>query len=345
MADGSNNRVLMFEAAIYRSTQPYPDRVLGQPDFTTVSSLTCATKMSSPQAVWVDSNDRLWVAEYNNNRVLRFDAVSTKANGAAADGVLGQVNFTNNGSSGGSSGFQQPTGVAVSANGTIFVSCNSGHRILRFNNAASLGNGAGATAVLGQEGFTSATAGWTATQLSGPWGVWLTPDDSLWVCDNNNTRFLRYDKSSTLSNGAAATGVVGQPNFTTGLPGLTNRSISNPYLLPYLDATGSLWVPDRGNQRVLRFAPDETRPLLALTGNVPQSTSAAKLTIKGTASDANGISKVTYKVNSGSTKTATGTTSWQFKANLKPGKNKITINAVDSVGNKSANKVLNVERN
>jgi hypothetical protein len=49
-------------------------------------------------------------------------------------------------------------------------------------------------------------------------------------------------------------------------------------------------------------------------------------------------------VNGGTAKNATGTTTWQFKANLKLGKNTIKIFAIDSVGNKSVIKTLKVTR-
>jgi Bacterial Ig domain len=236
-----------------------------------------------------------------------------------------------------------PVGVTVTASGTLFVGTNS--RVMRFNNAANLGNGGGATAVLCQPDFASTTSGLSATQANAPWGVWVTPEDTLWVLDVFNSRALRFDNASSLPNGSAANGVVGQPDFVTNTGSTTDRRLSFSYYFPYVDATGSLWIPDSTNNRVLRFPPDVTPPALAVTSTVPKSTSKKSLTVKGTASDAYGISKVTYKVNTGNTRTATGTTSWQFKAALKKGKNTIIINAVDSVNIKSAKKVLKIVRN
>jgi sugar lactone lactonase YvrE len=63
VADRDNNRVVMFEAASYRDTNAYPDRVYGQPDFTTITSGTNPAKMFGPQGVWVDIDDRLWVGD------------------------------------------------------------------------------------------------------------------------------------------------------------------------------------------------------------------------------------------------------------------------------------------
>jgi len=344
VADDGNNRIIMYEAASYRSNQPSADRVFGQPDFTTTTGGTTASKFTAVDAVFVDSEDRLWMADESSNRVLRFDSVSGKANGASADGVLGQANFTTATSGTGSSGMATPTGVAVSAAGTLYVSIYGQNRILVFNNAATLGNGAGASMVLGQANFTDTSSGTTATNLNRPANIWLTADDSLWVCDYSNNRMLRYSKVSTLASGAAADGVVGQADFVTSTSATTNRGLSSPFMMPSVDSTGSLWVPDRGNNRVLRFPADVTKPLLTLTGTVPKTTTKKKVTIKGTASDAYGVTKVQYRIGTGALQTATGTTSWQFTAPLKVGKNTITIFATDSVGNVSLSKVVKIKR-
>ena len=49
--------------------------------------------MDTPMDVAVDSGGRLWVADANNNRLLRFENAALKTNGADADGVLGQRDF------------------------------------------------------------------------------------------------------------------------------------------------------------------------------------------------------------------------------------------------------------
>jgi sugar lactone lactonase YvrE len=345
IADDDNNRVLMFESAIYRSSNPFADRVYGQPDFTTVTTATTAAKMNSPYYVVVDSSDRLWVSDGGNQRVLRFDSISSKPSGASADGVLGQSDFVSFNSGLSASKFNYPLGLAVSSSGALFVSDWGNNRILRFDNAGALGNGAGATVVLGQPDFVTGAFQLTANGMSLPWGLALTPENSLWVCEESNKRAIRFDNATTLSNGAAAKCVVGQPNFTTNTAGTTNRNLAGSlYAQPFVDATGSLWIPDSGNNRVLRFPPDLTKPLLTLTGTVPKTVNKKTVVIKGTATDTYGISKVQYRIGTGALKTASGTTSWQFTASLKKGKNTITIFATDSVGNVSLSKVVRVKR-
>ncbi|MEO5912928.1 MAG: NHL repeat-containing protein [Luteolibacter sp.] len=345
VADGGHNRVVMFEAASSRSSFPTADRVYGQPDFTTYESGTTATKMKNPYGVFVDTADRLWVADSINDRVLRFDSISTKPSGAAADGVIGQFNFLSSPSIGsGSSETRFPTDITVSANGTLFVASPTGNRILRFDNAANLEDGAGASAVLGQPDFFTTSAGTSATQFDTPFGLHLTADDSLWVSDFYNNRVVCFFNASSKPTGSAADRVVGQPNFTTNISAMTNRNLDRPYMSLFVDPEGNLWVPDSYHNRVLRFPPDVTKPRLAATGPVPSKVTFSKLNIKGTASDTYGISKVYYRIGSGEWKLARGTTSWKFTAILASGRNKISIYAVDSVGNRSATKVCYVKR-
>ena len=343
--DYGGNRVLRFDFAAIRDSSPSADRVYGQPDFTTSTGGATAAKMSSPYGVCVDSADRLWVADSSNNRVLRFDSITTKPSGAAADAVLGQANFTTNTAGSGSSGLQFPTGVTLSASGTLYVSCGSGsgNRVMRFDNAAGLGANAPASAVLGQPDFSTISSGTTAAKMSSPYGAWITPDDSLWVADSGNHRVLRFNNASTKPSGAAADGVLGQPDFTSNLSAVTRRGMDNPYYRPFVDTTGSLWIADGDNHRILRFSPDATPPLLAVT--VPAKvTKKPRVTVTGTASDTYGISKVEYRIGKGPLKLATGTTAWSFKAKLKKGKNTITVTATDVDGIKSLRKVIKVTR-
>ena len=353
VADRDGNRVLMFESASQIGSGAAADRVYGQPDFTTSTigaSATTSAKMNGPHDLCVDSADRLWVADTISNRVLRFDSITTKPSGAAADGVLGQAGFTTFAAGSGASGLQFPTGVTVGGNGALYVTCFNSNRVMRFDNAASLTNGAPATVVLGQPDFTSTSTGFSAAQMNGSAGAWITPDDSLWVADAQNHRVLRFNHASTKLSGAAADGVLGQPDFTSHLPATTGKRMSFPYLKPFVDAEGSLWMAELSNHRVLRFpapddvVPDITAPLLTQTGKTPKFTAKKSITIKGRASDLSGIKTVQYKVNKSPLQKATGTTKWSFTAKLKKGKNILAVVATDNNGIPSLRKVIKITR-
>jgi hypothetical protein len=88
VADRDNHRVLRFDNASTKTTGANADGVLGQPNFTSNTSGTTAALLSAPTSVFVDGSGRLWVADKDNNRVVRFDNAATKPNGSNADGVL-----------------------------------------------------------------------------------------------------------------------------------------------------------------------------------------------------------------------------------------------------------------
>ncbi len=349
VAEFSNHRVLMFEAAVFRNSSPFADRVLGQPNFATVAPGTTPSKMNNPSGMFVDSADRLWVADTANHRVLRFDNVTTKGNGANADGVLGQGLFTTAAPSGAATGMNSPQDVAVSASGTLYVADSGNHRVLRIGNAAALANGSAATGVLGQIDFASISPGLSATRMNTPQSVSLTPDDSLWVSDGANARVIRFRNVATKPSGSAADGVVGQAGFTTNAASPTNRrlslSVAGFSTQNFVDTAGNLWTADRSHNRVLRFPPDTTLPSLTVSPKPPRTTKKARQLIRGAASDFYGIARVQYRINNGAPKNANGTTAWRFNAALKKGNNTIKINAVDSVGNLSAPRIFKIRRN
>jgi Bacterial Ig domain len=88
---------------------------------------------------------------------------------------------------------------------------------------------------------------------------------------------------------------------------------------------------------------DKTKPTFNVTSVVPKVTKRSKVTISGNASDNVGVTKVRYRVNKGKFVNASGTTNWRFTANLKKGKNLLTIVVTDSSGN-SLSRTLSVRR-
>ncbi len=167
--------------------------VLGQPDFTHNDYDTSATTMDSPTGVAVDpTTGKVFVADYFNNRVLRFASFSALSNGVAAEGVLGQADFTswvpNRGGSVAANTLNSPIGVALDEAGRLWVADYDNNRVLRFDAAASKANGADADGVLGQADFThnelnrGGSAGGEHAE-SYPSGVALDEAGRLWVAD------------------------------------------------------------------------------------------------------------------------------------------------------------------
>jgi len=260
VADSSNNRILRFSSASAYTTNAEAEAVLGQTNFTSNSpnrgGAANAGTLDYPTMLAFDSEGRLWVTDYNNNRVLRFDTPSTATNGQNANGVLGQLDFSSiadAGTAGPHSGFDGPYGIAVDSSGNLWVSDFELHRVLRFDNAAAKADGGSADAVLGQPDLGQFSPGTSSTTLSGPSGVSVGSSGELWVADSGNRRVLQYPMASTIANGTAASGVLGQADFDSAI----NRNVAANTITSafYVTAApdGILWVSDYSSVRVLGF--------------------------------------------------------------------------------------------
>lgn len=344
VADRGNHRVLRFESAATKVSGSPADGVLGQVLFTTAVSAAGATGMNGPGGVATNSTGTLWVTDKDNNRVLRFDNAALKANGAAADSVLGQPDFATVTSSTMVNKMATPFDVAISSADVLWVSDQANNRVLRFDGAASLGIGAPANGVLGQTDFVTNTGGTTAAKFQFSLGLDLDSSGALYVADFNNNRVLIFKNAASKTDGANADGVIGQSDFVTSAPADTATGLRGPQGV-VLDASGRLYVSQSGSNRVTRYSQLDPTPKITVVGPSTRTTHKASVKLTGTASSDIGILKVQFRVGSkGGYKAAHGTTSWSFKVNkLKFGTTRVTVLATATDGT-AATRLLRIKR-
>lgn len=262
VADSDNHRILRFSSVAAYQTHAAAEAVFGQPDFESNAPNRdggpAADSLDYPATLAIDQGGRLWVCDYNNSRVLRFDGASSKPSfTAAADAVIGQSDFDSNDFPASDSeprGFVLPTGIAVGNDGTLWVSDATLFRILRFDNAASLPahHDEAADGYLGAiEGgvFVSGTS--DSAFQSDLWGLAIGPQGHLWVADSSNHRVLCFFDPV---NKASADLVLGQVDFDSDdLPFPPSASsLNKPYYVT-VAPDGTAWVSDYANNRVLGF--------------------------------------------------------------------------------------------
>ncbi|KPA10281.1 hypothetical protein MHK_009516, partial [Candidatus Magnetomorum sp. HK-1] len=256
VSDRYNHRVLRYDNASSKTSGSDADGVLGQPDFTTNTAGTTQSSMNEPTALWVDPAGRLWVADLINNRVLRYDNAATKPNGANADGVLGQTNFTSNTSGTTQNSMSNPHDIFGDNSNTIFIVDYTNNRVLRFNNAALKANGANADGVLGQSDFTSSGNGLSINNFNTPLCLTMDFTGRLYVSDMANNRVLLFNDAINKPDGANADNVLGQPDFTSNTAnngGISETSLDFPHWSYFDPNNHHLWLPDYNNNRVLRY--------------------------------------------------------------------------------------------
>lgn len=205
----------------------------------------------------VDGAGNLYVPDFENHRVLRYDSPFTTD--TIADDVWGQADFSGNECNRGrglgapdnqSLCFSSPyfgvaAGVGIDSAGNLWVADVANHRVLRFPFDAGTGSpGHTADLVLGQPDFTSSTPGPGLNQMWSPSAVRVDGTDSVYVTEysdgapeGENNRVLIFDPP--LSNG------------------MTARELDYPFYRPQsleFDPAGNLWVNDFGNSQILLFA-------------------------------------------------------------------------------------------
>ncbi len=253
IASTVQHRVMRYSATAILANGASAEAVFGQPTFTDTSSGTTAEKFYNPYGLYVDRDQRLWVADYGNHRVLMFEGASTVPGfSSAPDRVFGQPDFTTVTAGTTSSKMNGPYQVFVDAADNLWVTDYGNHRVLKFADVSTLASGAAATVVIGQPDVTTVTPGTSAVKMKGPAGITVDSGGRLWVAEQDNHRILRFDNADVLVTGAAATAVLGQPGFTTSLPGTTARTLFSPGAL-VTDASGALYVSDYNNHRVLIY--------------------------------------------------------------------------------------------
>ncbi|MBI5624054.1 MAG: hypothetical protein HY924_09765 [Elusimicrobia bacterium] len=252
VADAGNNRVLKFNTPPTNGASA--GLVLGQAGFVTRTAAASLAGMDFPMALALGAGNTVWVADFGNSRVLRYDAPAL--NGADAARVLGQADFTSNvanrGGAVAANTLSYPLSVAV--DGTdVWVADAGNSRLLRF--LAPAADGVAADLELGQADLLSGAPNRggvvaSATTLAEPAGLAVAVGGDVWASDSLNHRVLRYPAPAASS--AAADLALGQPDFAElSANAATNTTLRNPNSAAVDPNTGRVYAADFDNNRVL----------------------------------------------------------------------------------------------
>lgn len=244
---------------------PLPAQVYGQPDHPrSVNELAAplylapnlaeGRELFGPQSVALDTSvdpPIVYVADTGNHRVLAWRDAAGFANGARADLVIGQRDFsstaaidiTKSPSSG--SSLYAPASLAVDSQGNLFVVDAGNNRILRFPKPFEQPQGGmpAADLVIGQPDLNSRDPSQSKTAGAAPTaatirtnaastggiqnaGLAFDAEGNLWFCDSGNHRLLRYPASAVSGGSNTGAGgavisadmVLGQPDFNSATP-------------------------------------------------------------------------------------------------------------------------------
>lgn len=199
----------------------------------------------------------LAVCDTGHHRLLHWRTLPER-DGAPADLILGQADFTSEGRNAqgqpGPATLNVPTGVAIERD-LLVVADAWNHRVLLWHRLPERSN-APADVVLGQAGFDPVEANRGlespgADTLHWPYGVMLA-GGRLVVADTGNRRVLIWNRAPT-ANGTPADLVLGQRDFHCRDENAGGTTPPLGMRWPHATAAlaGGLQVADAGNSRIL----------------------------------------------------------------------------------------------
>lgn len=219
------------------------------------SSGAGAGQLNGASAMAVDAKGNTWIADTGNNRVDEFNEkgefISAFGFGVSTGEAKLQVCTTSckAGISGAGSGqFKEPRGIAVSANGAIYVSDSGNNRLEEFTESGSFlaAFGFGVADEKAEYEICTSTCktgmpGAGNGQFSAPGRMALSPNGTIWVIDNGNSRLEQFNEKD---------------EYLTkfGTKGTGNGQLDEPADIT-ITTGGNLIVTNTLNDRVEEFTP------------------------------------------------------------------------------------------
>jgi DNA-binding beta-propeller fold protein YncE len=171
-------------------------------------------QFSEPSSLAADAEGNLWVTDYLNDRVQKFNS---KGEYLSQFGSFG----TGNGQ------FNLPEAIAIDKESNLWVVDRSNYRVQKFNSKGEY---------LSQFGSFGTGNG----QLNAPSGIAIDTEGNLWVTDYKNKRVQKFNSK-------------GEYLSQFGTTGSGNGQFSLPQGSGAFDAAGNFWITDTGNNRVEEF--------------------------------------------------------------------------------------------
>jgi sugar lactone lactonase YvrE len=184
-----------------------------------------AASFSSPVGLTVDASGNIYVADANNNLIREITPLGVVTT-LAGSGKAAYADGTGTAAS-----FNFPNGVAVDANGNVYVA-DLINRVIR---------------KITQAGVVTTFAGAGAVNFKAPAGVAVDAIGNVYVADQGTNLISKITPAGVITTLAGS----GAPGFTNALG--TAASFNFPTAVA-VDPSGNVFVADRGNQAIRKIS-------------------------------------------------------------------------------------------
>ena len=224
-------------------------------DFANLDGPASTARFEGPTGIAVNGQGQVFVADAEGNRIRRIDSdAAHTVLTIAGNGLLGLRD-----GDGAQAMFRRPDGIAIGADGAIYVADSDNHNIRRIENTPPF---TVSTFAGGQR-----QAGWAdgpalQARFNRPTAIAADSAGNLYVADQANNRIRRIDAVTHAVTTVAGSGKIGFQDASTGLQALFN----NPSAIT-VAPSGDIYVFDAGNQRVRKISADPSHAVTTIAGN------------------------------------------------------------------------------
>jgi hypothetical protein len=212
------------------------------------------SSLDHPQDVAVNAQGDVYIADTYNNRVVELTTQGQIVD-VAGDGVAG---YSGDGGLGAFAELNEPTGVAVDAQGNLYIADSANNVIRRVDAKTGIittvaGDYAADQASDGLGGFSGDGGPATQAQLDDPQGVAVDGAGDLFIADTFNNAIREVNPSgviSTVVNSASAGGGAPSPGGESSGVAPTASKLNTPYAVAIDSSTDDLYIADSNNSEI-----------------------------------------------------------------------------------------------
>ncbi|HMF36072.1 MAG TPA: Ig-like domain repeat protein, partial [Isosphaeraceae bacterium] len=212
-------------------------------------------QLNQPEGVATDASGNLYIADTDNNRIRKISPdgiIST----VAGNGMPG---YNDDGIKATDAKLNAPTGVAVDAQGNLFIADTGNNRIRKISPDGIISTVAG-NGISGYNEPKGVSDGIKATDamLNAPMGVAVDAQGNLFIADTGNDRIREVRTDGKIIT------IAGDAGFSGDGGPASQAELNHPEGVA-VDASGNLYIADTGNNRIRKISPDGT--IVTIAGN------------------------------------------------------------------------------
>ncbi|WP_322779998.1 caspase, EACC1-associated type [Frankia sp. Cas4] len=194
IADSVNGRIRKIDTAGRIST--FAGTASGRGSFSGDGGPATQAQLNEPLGVAVARDGTVYVNDiitndFRNRKIYKID-MAGRISTFAGTGISG---FSGDGGPATQAQLNDPFGMAVGGDGTVYIADTDNNRIRKIDTAGRISTFAGT----GSYGFSGDGGPATRAKLASPWGVAVGGDGTVYIADTDNNRIRKIDTKGRIS--------------------------------------------------------------------------------------------------------------------------------------------------